>query len=537
MDPNQILIWIVTGATLLSAARHWYAHRFRHWGWQLIFAIVLAVLGLGLYFRPESAGYLAGTVWGLLVLIPAVGSNWQASLIAQARFTEARWVAEFLSWLHPLDGWEEAPRLMRALELLHLGRREEAEEVLDKLSRQERPMGWIATLQLFRLNWQWAELRQWVEDHPDRNRLLHDPTVIINYVRAFGELDDQQGMLNRYQVLAHRLEKAPHQEAYHVLRMMTLALCGQVKVVAEIFDGPLSTFDEALRDFWIATAYQVAGETEHAFELLQHMRPPKDVALKTAVKHRLSQPLKPLPDKDWSLSTRAVLRQIESEEIETIEHSTLREPPPGIPWLTVCLIAVNLTVFAFQPHNVPLHSQAYVQGLHDMGALLIPPADLIGDSWRLVAAGFLHFGVMHLAMNLAGLFYFGRFVERVLGWWRFLICYFACGIGAMLVVVGMSLTRTQEGGHSLVGASGSVMGLVGASLAILLGSWIHHNTSLARRETLLLVGLVLMQTTFDFSTPFVSAPAHLSGLVIGFVLGWVLRMEHSLPARGTATER
>jgi membrane associated rhomboid family serine protease len=58
------------------------------------------------------------------------------------------------------------------------------------------------------------------------------------------------------------------------------------------------------------------------------------------------------------------------------------------------------------------------------------------------------------------LFVFGDDIEEVLGHWRFLAFYFACGIGAGLAFVLSDPKSTTE----LIGASGAVAGVIAAYL-------------------------------------------------------------------------
>jgi rhomboid protease GluP len=71
----------------------------------------------------------------------------------------------------------------------------------------------------------------------------------------------------------------------------------------------------------------------------------------------------------------------------------------------------------------------------------------------------------------------------------------------------------------LVGASGSVMGVVGAWAGLLLRNR-HLPTASHRLRSILII--VVMQTAFDLWTPQVSMTAHLSGLVTGLVMGFLL---------------
>lgn len=75
---------------------------------------------------------------------------------------------------------------------------------------------------------------------------------------------------------------------------------------------------------------------------------------------------------------------------------------------------------------------------------------------------FIHASWLHWLKNALFLGLFGWYVESALGWRRWLILYFASGLGAIAVHWAMSLTLQpalyREG---LVGASGAISGLVG----------------------------------------------------------------------------
>lgn len=79
--------------------------------------------------------------------------------------------------------------------------------------------------------------------------------------------------------------------------------------------------------------------------------------------------------------------------------------------------------------------------------------------WQFVSYMFLHGGFEHLFFNMFALWMFGRVIEEDLGSKRFLIYYFACGIGAALIQLA-TVWFTGEFEIGLVGASGAVMGLL-----------------------------------------------------------------------------
>ncbi|WAC03294.1 rhomboid family intramembrane serine protease [Lacinutrix neustonica] len=68
-------------------------------------------------------------------------------------------------------------------------------------------------------------------------------------------------------------------------------------------------------------------------------------------------------------------------------------------------------------------------------ALYFPANDLF-KPWQIVSHMFMHGGFMHLLFNMFALWMFGSAVEQSLGAKRFLILYFAAGLGAVLFQLG-----------------------------------------------------------------------------------------------------
>lgn len=83
-----------------------------------------------------------------------------------------------------------------------------------------------------------------------------------------------------------------------------------------------------------------------------------------------------------------------------------------------------------------------------------------GQVWRLLAPMMLHGNVIHLGFNMMALLSFSPFLERFLGWRRYLILYVASGMGGSLA----GLLRTND--VTSVGASGAIWGLMVAGAAL-----------------------------------------------------------------------
>ena len=83
-----------------------------------------------------------------------------------------------------------------------------------------------------------------------------------------------------------------------------------------------------------------------------------------------------------------------------------------------------------------------------------------GEWWRLITAAFLHYGLIHLGMNMLVLWFIGPPLEEYFGHWRYLLVYLVSGLAGSagaLVASPNALT---------VGASGAIWGIMGAALVL-----------------------------------------------------------------------
>ena len=86
----------------------------------------------------------------------------------------------------------------------------------------------------------------------------------------------------------------------------------------------------------------------------------------------------------------------------------------------------------------------------------------------------------------------------------------------------MALSSPADAEPLTVGASGCVMGLVGATGSLMLRGWLREKALAAKRRLLLMLLIVSMQVLFDLTIPHVSMTAHLSGAFIGFAATFFL---------------
>lgn len=197
---------------------------------------------------------------------------------------------------------------------------------------------------------------------------------------------------------------------------------------------------------------------------------------------------------------------------------------------TWAIIAANVLVFvAMVAWGVHFMSPTS-QNLIDWGANYGPKISA-GQWWRLFAAMFLHVGVLHIAMNMWGLWNIGAFIERALGTTTFLVIYLLSGWTGSVVSVLMKPMTVSAG------ASGAIFGVFGVMLAFVLRP---------RRSVPVAALRALRSSTFFFlainlwlglKTPGIDLAAHMGGLVCGFLLGAVLGHELTPEARRAAHRR
>jgi membrane associated rhomboid family serine protease len=201
---------------------------------------------------------------------------------------------------------------------------------------------------------------------------------------------------------------------------------------------------------------------------------------------------------------------VKDEITQQIQPRHFRRAPA-----VLILILLNAAAFLFE---ISFGDWNNPEVLHQIGALEPYAVVVQGQYWRLFTALFLHGGFTHLLFNLFALYVLGPPLERSIGAVRFTLCYLASGLAssagvAVLTVIGVVQV------FQLVGASGCIMGIVGAWAGFLLR---HRHAPHAKQRLANIFMIIVIQAAFDLSTPQVSMAAHVCGLIAGFFLGLVL---------------
>jgi membrane associated rhomboid family serine protease len=138
--------------------------------------------------------------------------------------------------------------------------------------------------------------------------------------------------------------------------------------------------------------------------------------------------------------------------------------------------------------------------IYENGFLAAPPiAD--GEWWRLVTAAFLHYGPLHLLLNMYALWFFGQALEAELGHWRFLLVYLVSGLA------GSAGALLLDPNAATVGASGAIFGVLGAGAVL----------EMRRRYVFggQALGFLVLSLIFTFAVPGISIGGHVGGLAGG----------------------
>lgn len=190
-----------------------------------------------------------------------------------------------------------------------------------------------------------------------------------------------------------------------------------------------------------------------------------------------------------------------------------------VPVVTLSLIGINVVVFVLTAVSAGSAWTNYLSPWVE-ATWLVPAEVAQGQWWRLVTAGFLHIGPLHVAFNMIALWVLGRDLELVLGRLRFVLVYAVALLGGSAAIVLLG-----DPGRPVAGASGAVFGLMGA-LAVVVR---RVRLSPAPVMTTIAINVVL-----TFTIPGLSVLGHLGGLVTGAAVAavYVYGPARSRPAVG-----
>jgi len=197
---------------------------------------------------------------------------------------------------------------------------------------------------------------------------------------------------------------------------------------------------------------------------------------------------------------------------ERTKVKTVRTPSSSAGSVTLILIAINVVLFLGETATgTPLGgvSASGVGTLYVKGALYGPYIVDLHQYYRLVTAGFLHDGILHILFNMWFLYVMGRILEPVVGRVNFVVIYL---VSLLAGSFGALLFEPQS---PTVGASGACFGILGALIVI------AHFRRISIWQSGLGLTLVI-NIVFSLSVAGISIGSHVGGVIGGGICGLLI---------------
>lgn len=137
------------------------------------------------------------------------------------------------------------------------------------------------------------------------------------------------------------------------------------------------------------------------------------------------------------------------------------------------------------------------------------PFRALAMPWTFLTGGFLHGGLLHLALNMYLLWIMGQSLERALGHVRFTGLYLASILGGHTAIYLIADPLGQSWFIPTVGASGGVFGLFAATFIV------NRRMGASTAQIAVLIGANMV---LSFFIPNISWQGHLGGLLMGALL-------------------
>ncbi len=215
----------------------------------------------------------------------------------------------------------------------------------------------------------------------------------------------------------------------------------------------------------------------------------------------------------------------EAYRTDAYKLALLQRTPKAV--FTILFVLANVAVYLVMvAKNVDWWSPAPL-AMIEWGANY-GPRTLNGELWRLLTCMFLHFGILHVGMNMLALWNLGGFVERMFGNVGFFLLYILSGLAGSLASVIYHPTVISAG------ASGAIFGVAGGLLG---GTWkLRHSMPrpFVRSAWGLAINVIVLLAVFAVVNHFqnmIDNAAHVAGCITGSIIGLILAEPVPHPGR------
>lgn len=514
MDLNRICLSLVAIHCL------WILFQRPGWVWGIKLLSVLGLLGGMWFYDRDRMGLIAVGPWIGLILLPMILQRAALHWLRTRRLRRALVATWVLRVLHPVKTSSAMNRWIRVIQHLYRLELDPARQLMRTLNIRDHSLDvWLQLIE-FQQRGAWDEIENWVDGQWMESGEAH--VILIGAkLNSLAERGD-------WSMFVNVIGSLPHNDHNDSLRLRALALWGDREGVRALLRSHGDEFPRESHIFWRAVAGLYGKDRDAARVQLERLRLEASPLLRLEIDRRLTVPLPSSSDAVLTSSQHAMMQELRQYVGHEARYAVLSGTAGHRAVMTWLIMVVLLVAYGWGVRN-GWDEGVNEDRLAELGALIVPAEPGLDEWWRIFTYALLHFGPLHLAMNLLGMYYLGRRVERGCGALGVLVCFIASvGLAGYAIARWPVLTLTEDGGPAiLVGASGGVMGMMGMLLGIL---WVGRRTlptERLRSQFATAAQLVMMQTLIDVSTPQISAPCHLigvaTGVVCGVLYGWAIR--------------
>lgn len=233
-------------------------------------------------------------------------------------------------------------------------------------------------------------------------------------------------------------------------------------------------------------------------------------------------------------------RPIHDRETIRFARAILTRPAPfTIAFLVANIFFYLLTALSSGGDNSPVFNAVLVAYGAKKNALINA-----GEWWRFVTPMFLHGGLIHLLMNMYGLWVLGPYVERLYGSAKFVFFWVVTGVAGVVASYltvrpgmqtnAMSRFLFKDGDPVSVGASGALFGLIG--VLFVFGIKFRHELpdGFKRAFGTGMLPTIFLNVFIGLTIPVIDNAAHMGGLLAGAALALVVGYKRPGESTGVA---
>jgi rhomboid protease GluP len=306
-------------------------------------------------------------------------------------------------------------------------------------------------------------------------------------------------------------------------RTNTFGLHGEGKLIVDAttltFEGKRDGFVDGLRGAPTIARANVANVDYNADNrvLLIRTRRGRDYVVVWAASREDAEAI-------WALMPQEKTPEFLADEAAYVRFDKVMAAVGRRAFVTPAIIGINVAMFiAMLAAGADLVQPN--PALHIRFGANFGPLTWTGEEWRLLTSAFLHFGIIHIALNMFALYQGGALVERLFGSLRFAFIYLLSALS------GSVASGWWDPFRNSAGASGAIFGVYGALLAFMAVRRADIPPSMLKSIGTSALLFSLYSLVIGWAHPLIDNACHIGGLLAGVVSGVILARPFTVEAR------